>query len=55
MKKITLEEFIKKPKISKAIVTINKIDLFVFVKDTKEILEIIDPKYEQKEHKCTEK
>lgn len=55
MKKITLEEFIKKPKVSKTIITVNKMDLFIFIKDSKEILEIIDPKYKQKENQCTEK
>lgn len=55
MKKITLEEFIKKPKESKTIVTINEMDLFVFIKDPKEILELIDPKNQQEKEKCTEK
>ncbi len=55
MKKITLEEFIKKPKDSKTIITVNDIDLFIFTKDPKEILELIDPKNQQKEQKCTEK
>lgn len=55
MERVTLEDFIKKQKDSGTIVTLNDIDLFIFLKDQKEILELINPKNPQKEQKCTEK
>lgn len=55
MKKITLEDFIQKPKDSNTIVTLNNDDLFIFLKNSKEILELIDPKKPKKEQQCTEK
>ena len=55
MKKITLEEFIQKPKDSNVLVTLNNEDLFVFIQDSKEILELINPKKPKKEQQCTEK
>ena len=55
MQKITLEDFIKKPKHSNTVVTLNNEDLFIFLRSSKEILELINPKKPQKEQKCTEK
>ncbi|WP_181646815.1 hypothetical protein [Helicobacter sp. 16-1353] len=57
MKKVALEDFIKQPKDSDALVTLNESPLFIFVKDTKEILQIIKPKKlsAKESSKCTEK
>lgn len=55
MKKITLEDFIQQPKDSNILVTLNNEDLFIFIQDSKEILELINPKKPQKEQQCTEK
>lgn len=56
IKKVTLEDFVKQPKDSNALVMLNEAELFIFVKDAKEILQIIKPKkVSQKEVKCTEK
>lgn len=56
IKKVALEDFVKQPKDSNALVMLNEAELFIFVKDAKEILQIIKPKkVSQKEAKCTEK
>lgn len=56
IKKVALEDFVKQPKDSNALVTLNEEELFIFVKDAKEILQIIKPKkVSPKEAACTEK
>lgn len=56
MRKVALEDFIKQPKDSSVIVTLNDTELFIFLNDTKEILQIIKSnKKATKEKQCTEK